>query len=184
MLFDSVASVPERALRHRNFNDFAADVNADALPQWLFITPNLVNDAHDTTVDFTSDWLSYFLLPLLENPNFNHNETVILLTFDESETYTANNRIYTVALGGAIDAASLAGKTDDTYYTHYSSLSTVQANWGLGSLGRQDTNKTVSNVYSFVANKTGYQNNPLTGANIDQLPLTNLTGVFDGFASE
>jgi hypothetical protein len=38
---------------------------------------------------------------------------------------------------------NLRGTTDDTLYTHYSSLSTVQANWGLKSLGRQDTNACV-----------------------------------------
>ncbi|KAJ7106626.1 hypothetical protein C8R44DRAFT_885902 [Mycena epipterygia] len=42
-------------------------------------------------------------------------------------------------LGGTIPLA-LCGTMDDTLYTHYSTLSTVQANWGLGSLGRQDTN--------------------------------------------
>ncbi|KAM0786985.1 hypothetical protein ACM66B_002403 [Microbotryomycetes sp. NB124-2] len=183
IIFDSVASQPERALRHRNFNDFAVDVNADALPQWVFITPNLVNDAHDTNIDFTSQWLEYFLYPLLENESFNSNETLVLLTFDESETYTINNQVYTIALGGVIDSLGLANKTDDTYYTHYSSLSTVQANWQLGSLGRQDTNKTVANVYSFVANKTGYTNNGLSGNQPDALPLTNLTGVFDGFCN-
>ncbi|KAK4057344.1 hypothetical protein OIO90_001410 [Microbotryomycetes sp. JL221] len=183
IIFDSVASKPERALRHRNFNDFARDVNADALSQWIFITPNLVNDAHDTTIDFTSQWLEYFLYPLLQDQKFNNNETLVLLTFDESETYTVNNNVYTIALGGVIDNLELANKTDDTYYTHYSLLSTVQNNWGLGSLGRQDTNKTVSNVFAFVANKTGHVNNNLTGANVNSLPLTNLTGIFDGYCN-
>ncbi|GAA5873818.1 hypothetical protein JCM1840_002080 [Sporobolomyces johnsonii] len=181
ILFDSVASVPERALRHRNFNDFAADVNASALPQWLFITPNLVNDAHDTTIDFTSSWLEYFLYPLLENENFNNNRTLILLTFDETETYTVNNNIYTLALGNGLPA-ELIGTTDSTFYTHYSSLSTVEANWALGSLGRGDTNKTLANVFSWVANATGYQNNGLTQQSTD-LPLLNITGTLPGPAN-
>jgi hypothetical protein len=42
IIYDSVASVPARAARHRNFNDFVADVNASAIPQWVFVTPNLV----------------------------------------------------------------------------------------------------------------------------------------------
>ncbi|KAM0753985.1 hypothetical protein T439DRAFT_310856 [Meredithblackwellia eburnea MCA 4105] len=174
----SVSGVASRAARHRNFNDFAVDVNASALPQWSFITPNLVNDAHDTTIDFVSSWLSYFLVPLLSNPNFNTNRTLILLTFDETETYTINNQIYTIALGGAVPS-NLIGTTDSTYYTHYSSLSTVQANWGLGSLGRQDTNKVVSNVYSWVADAVGYTNNGLLG-NSSSIPLTNLTGNIPG----
>ena len=107
-----------------------------------FVTPNMVDDGHDTSIDFASAWLQYWLVPLLNNPSFNDNRTLILLTFDETETYTINNRIYTLVLGNGLPA-ELKGQEDDTYYTHYSAISTVQANWGLKSLGRQDTNKCV-----------------------------------------
>jgi hypothetical protein len=140
MIYDSVATVPSRLALHRNFNDFAADVNASALPQWMFITPNLVNDAHDTSIDFASQWLEYFLLPLLQDTRFNDNKTLILLTFDENETETENNQVYSLLLGGAVPTG-LHGSTDPTYYTHYSAMSTVESNWGLGSLGRGDANK-------------------------------------------
>ncbi|KAH8985746.1 hypothetical protein EDB86DRAFT_3083337 [Lactarius hatsudake] len=44
-----------------------------------------------------------------------------------------------------LEALSLStrGTVGSTYYTHYSSLSMVEANWGLGSLGRGDTNKAL-----------------------------------------
>lgn len=67
---NSVSGVPARALRLKNckkdfpliiysltltdsgsldsVNGFAADVNANVLPQWTFITPNLVNDVSST----------------------------------------------------------------------------------------------------------------------------------------
>jgi hypothetical protein len=44
VIANSVAGHPERAMRIRNFDDFAVDVNASALPQHVFITPNMVND--------------------------------------------------------------------------------------------------------------------------------------------
>jgi hypothetical protein len=47
----------------------------------------------DTDVTFVSDWLEYFLVPLLQNPNFNDNETLILLTFDENESYSDRNTV-------------------------------------------------------------------------------------------
>ena len=140
IVYDSVASNATRRANNRNFNDFAVDVNASALPQWMFVTPNMVDDGHDTTIDFAASWVEYWLFPLLNDTNFNDNRTLILLTFDETETYTINNRIFAVLLGGAIPDGS-RGTADSTYYTHYSSLSTVEANWGLGSLGRGDTNK-------------------------------------------
>ncbi|KAI0372542.1 hypothetical protein BV20DRAFT_939883 [Pilatotrama ljubarskyi] len=178
IVFDSVANVSERALRIRNFNDFANDLKANDIPQWNFITPNLVNDGHDTTIDFVGDWLDYWLVPLLKDPNFNTNRTVILLTFDETETYTINNRIYTLALGNGVPR-SLWGTTDSTFYTHYSALSTVEANWGLGALGRGDTNETLNNVFAFVANATGWKNNGIEG-NSSAIPLLNLTGTIPG----
>ena len=86
--------------------------------------------------------LEFWLVPLLNDTRFITNRTLLLLTFDETETYTENNRVFTVLLGGeGVIPKNLTGTTDSTYYTHYSPLSTVQANWGLGSLGRGDTNK-------------------------------------------
>ena len=63
--------------------------------------------------------------------------------------------------------ASLKNTTDDTFYTHYSCLSTVEANWGLGSLGRGDTNSTLNNVLDFVASVTGWKNNGISGDSPD-----------------
>lgn len=140
VLYNSVTDVPTRVSRVRNFNDFAADVNASAIPQWLFITPNMLDDGHDTSIGYASDWLQFWLPPLLADPRFNDNRTLILLTFDENDTYDINNNVFTLLLGGAVPP-HLVNTTDDTFYTHYAALSTVQANWGLGSLGRQDTNK-------------------------------------------
>jgi len=174
VIYDSVAQVPARASLLRNFNDFAADLNASVIPQWSFITPNMVDDGHDTNVTFISNWIKFWLIPLLQDTRFNDNGTLILLTFDENETYTVNNQIWALLLGGAVPTTSY-GTSDSTYYTHFSALSSVQNNWGLGSLGRFDTNKTMANVYSLVANKTGYQN-----LHVTNIPHTNLTGVYPG----
>lgn len=45
----------------------------------------MVNDGHDTSIEFLGDWVDYWLTPLLANPAFNDNRTLILLTFDENE---------------------------------------------------------------------------------------------------
>jgi hypothetical protein len=41
------------------------------------------SDGHDTDVAYAADWLNWWLVPLLNDPNFNTNKTLILLTFDE-----------------------------------------------------------------------------------------------------
>ncbi|KAF7364351.1 Phosphoesterase-domain-containing protein [Mycena sanguinolenta] len=176
IIFDAISQNPARMHRIRTFNDFANDVVNGSLPQWIFVTPNMVNDAHDTTIDFAASFLEYWLVPLLTDPRVNGENTLILLTFDENENHAIQNTIWTVAMGTAVPL-NLRGTTDDTLYTHYSTLSTVQANWGLKSLGRQDTNASVSNVFSFVAEKTGYRNVKVPAS---EVPQFNLTAVASG----
>ncbi|KAN0073778.1 Phosphoesterase family domain containing protein [Tylopilus felleus] len=182
VIYDSVGKNATRAARIRNFNDFAVDasivslVTNDTLSQWIFITPNILDDGHDTSVSYAGAWLDYWLVPLLKDRDFNTHDTLILLTFDENENYSANNQVFSLLLGGVIPH-HLRNTTDDTFYTHYSILSTVQNNWSLDNLGRQDINKTVSNVFAFVAEQTHYKNNGLT---TKDLPLLNLTGTYPG----
>lgn len=123
-MFSSVLSNRARSLRIRNFNDFAVDVSANSLPQWIFITPNMVNDAHDTDIDFTSQWLNYFISPLLADKRFNNDRTLILLTFDEDESRASGNQIYTLALGGAIPI-DLRGTSDSTCKSPFSIISSL-----------------------------------------------------------
>jgi acid phosphatase len=96
------------------------------------------------------EWLRNFLEPLLTDKNFMQN-TMVLITFDENETYTIQNRVFSVLLGDAIPQ-NLVGTTDSHFYDHYSELSTVEANWGLYTLGRWDVG---ANVFSPVAAQTG-----------------------------
>ncbi|KAK6971692.1 phosphoesterase family-domain-containing protein [Favolaschia claudopus] len=176
IIYDAISEDPERVKRVRTFNDFANDVVNGTLPQWVFVTPNMVNDAHDTTIDFAASFLEYWLLPLLTDPRVNDGETLIQVTFDEAETFSQQNRIASILLGGAVPL-KLRGTTDDTLYTHYSGLSTVQNNWVLKSLGRGDTNSDINNVFSLVAAKTGHKNTQIPA---DKVPQFNLTGVAPG----
>ncbi|KAG6326620.1 hypothetical protein ID866_12469, partial [Astraeus odoratus] len=118
IIYDSVALNPVRAARIRNFNDFAYDVGNNTLPQWFFVTPNMKDDGHDTGIAYASQWLQYWLIPLLQDVNFNTMKTLILLTFDENATTSINNQVYSILLGGAIPQ-NLRGTTDNTFYTHY-----------------------------------------------------------------
>lgn len=152
----SYLSVTQNATRLRqikNFTSFYDDLQAQTLPQWAFITPNMTNDAHDTNLTFAAKWSRSFLEPLLSNEYFMNN-TLVILSFDENDSYSISNRVWTLLLGGAIDS-SLHGTTDDTFYNHYSTIATVSQNWDLHSLGRWDCD---ANVLAVVANKTGYKN--------------------------
>jgi acid phosphatase len=161
-LFQSVTNNATRLSLIKNFTSLNSDIAANTLPQWSFITPNMTDDAHDTNITFASSWERNWITPLLNNSAFNTNETLILLTFDETETYTVGNKVFAVLVGGAIPA-NLKGTTDNTFYNHYSAISSVSVNWGLPSLGRWDCE---ANVFEIVANKTGYKNAAVNTTNL------------------
>ncbi|KAJ5636593.1 Acid phosphatase [Penicillium longicatenatum] len=169
VLYDSVASNDTRIRQIKNFTDFDNDLKNKKLPQYAFVTPNMTNDAHDTNITFGGSWERKWMEPLLKNDYF-MEKTVILLTFDEDKAvnnfYPKNNRIFSVLVGGAIPD-HLKGTKDDTFYTHYSTIASLSANWGLPSLGRWDCG---ANIFELVANKTGYVNYDVT---IDRLHLNN-----------
>lgn len=110
----------------------------------------MTSDGHDTSVTVAGKWLYNFLAPLLDDPKFMQN-TLVLITFDENETYSIQNRVFSVLLGDSVPK-ELVGTTDSHYYNHYSEISTVEANWDLYTLGRWDVG---ANVFSNVASHTG-----------------------------
>lgn len=153
VLYDSVTDDAVRPRQIKNFTTFYEDLKYHSLPQHMFITPNMTNDAHDTDITVAGDWVDRFLPPLLKNEHFN-KDSLVLLTFDEGGNYSHPNRVFSFLVGGAIPK-HLKGTTDDTFYTHYSIIASLSANWGLPSLGRWDCG---ANLLNIVAEKTGYVN--------------------------
>ncbi|KAF8946208.1 hypothetical protein BGZ47_001030 [Haplosporangium gracile] len=159
IIYDSIANNATRCNNVVPATQLQADLAAGNMPNYAFYTPNMVNDGHNSTVAVASAWLKGFLTPLLTDKTFINN-TLIVVTFDETETYTLPNRVLALLLGDSV--AAIKNTTDSTFYTHYSLLSTIESNWDLGNLGRQDTNTTVNNVFDYVAKLTGAKNNNIT----------------------
>ncbi|TAQ88202.1 hypothetical protein B7494_g3472 [Chlorociboria aeruginascens] len=161
--YDSINLNGTRLAQLQSFSDFSNDLSANTLPQYAHFSPDMLNDGHNTSLSYAVNWTSSFLTPLLLNPTF-MNKTLILLTYDESETYSEPNKIVSLLLGDAIPS-NLKGTSDDTLYTHYSILSTLENNWNLPNLGRYDVG---ANVFQFMASNTGYKNHaPSNLANVD-----------------
>ncbi len=109
------------------------------VPQYVFYTPNMNNDGHDTGVSYASKWLKGFLEPMLTNSYF--AKTIFLITFDENNG-SSGNHIYSLLIGGGV----MANTKDSTKYTHYSQLKTLQTRWGLSNLGKNDV---TANAFEF-----------------------------------
>ncbi|KAI0508301.1 phosphoesterase family-domain-containing protein [Xylaria bambusicola] len=151
--YDSVNNDGSRLLNVLSFDDFQDDFAAGIVPQFVMMSPNMLNDGHNTSLDYATHWAREFLKPLLTDGAFSE-KTLIQLTYDETEDYTQPNRIASLLLGNAVPKA-LWGSTDDTFYTHFSILSTMENNWGLPNLGRFDVG---ANVFKLVADVTKYTN--------------------------
>ncbi|TDZ68006.1 putative acid phosphatase [Colletotrichum trifolii] len=142
---DSINLNGSRLLNVQAFDDWEADFKAKKVPQYAFIAPNMMNDGHNTSLEYATKWASDFLKPLLEDTAFKER-TLILLTYDESEDHGKPNQVASVLLGSAIPKDRRGGE-DKTFYTHYSILSTIEYNWELPNLGQYDVG---ANVFQFV----------------------------------
>jgi acid phosphatase len=150
VIYNSVAEKKGRLQNIKNTTLFHEDLKHDRLPQWMFITPNMTSDGHDTSVTVAGTWTRTLLEPLLNDKRFMKN-TLVLVTFDENHTYTQQNKVFSFLIGDAVPS-HLVGTTDTTFYDHYSEISTVEANWDLPTLGRWDVG---ANVFKVVGDHTG-----------------------------
>ncbi|KAF2737789.1 hypothetical protein EJ04DRAFT_590472 [Polyplosphaeria fusca] len=149
--FESIRLNPHRISRVKNLTLFYRDLQQKVLPQWIFVTPNLYNDGHDTNISVSCNWTRSFVEPLLKNPYFNKN-TLVYITWQANGQYPQErNHVAGILLGSAIPK-KLIGTKDGAYYNHYSDLATVEANWNLHHLGRWDVG---ANVWSAVGSCTG-----------------------------
>lgn len=151
--FDSINNNGTRLAHLLSFDDFKRHQAAGTLPQFIMMSPDMLNDGHNTTLDYATKWAHEFLMPLLKDSAFAES-TVIQLTYDESLDYGKPNHIVSLLVGNGVPK-NLRGTEDNTFYTHYSVLATAENNWGLPTLGRYDVG---SNVFQFVADSTGYIN--------------------------
>jgi hypothetical protein len=141
--FNNIRNDASRLARIVEAGQLTEDIASNALPQFAWYTPNIQNDGHTPpanfepgnparNVDFLAGFLKGFIEPLLAKPGFTKG-TLIIITFDESIPLS-DNHIYTIALGGNVQPGFVVHERHD----HYSLLRTVEENFDLGTLGRND----------------------------------------------
>lgn len=140
MYFDAIRLDSSRCERSvRPLPDLPADLAAGALPNFVFITPNLCNDAHNCWLGITDDWLALQMKPIMDYFSAHSQSFLVVLTWDEGDSNAsccglpgkAGGRIATVLISPRVKN----GFEDDTPYTLYSLLKTIAEAWGLPYLG-------------------------------------------------
>lgn len=144
--FDPIRLDTERCERSIvPFTELDKDLSSSTLPNFVFITPNQCNNAHDCDEKTADLWLGTHVPYLLSYPAIAENGLVVL-TWDEGQgdhgccgIEPGGGRIATVL----ISPLARRGFVDDTPYTLYSLLKTVAASWRLPYLGEAAKDENV-----------------------------------------
>ncbi len=121
------------------FGELSADLAGGGLPDYVFISPNLCNDAHDCSLRTADDWLKGLMTLLLPSLDASGRPYLVIVTWDEGQgahsccglPAIAGGRVATILVSPQVKQ----GFRDVTPYSHYSLLKTIAASWGLSYLG-------------------------------------------------
>jgi phospholipase C len=133
--FDDIRQNPARCANIVPLSSFAADLAGNALPDFVWITPDLCHDMHDCAAPTGDDWLKGFLPQLFNAAAW--ESSALFLLWDEGAT---DDGCCQLAHGGHIPMLVISplgkpGFVSSVEYDHASTLLTIEAAWGLGRLG-------------------------------------------------
>ena len=139
--YNDIANNAARCANVVPFSQFDADLAANAVPNFSWITPNLCSDMHDCPIATGDAWLSLVVPRILQSPAFANG--VLFLVWDEGTT--------TIGGGGRIPMIvnsrwTVPGMQSAANENHYSLLRTIEDAWGLAPLG-QSASATPMSAY-------------------------------------
>jgi hypothetical protein len=116
---------------------FLKDLNSvSTASNFMWLTPNGLDDMHDSTVAFGNRYLSNLIPAILNSTLFRTQKAALFVVFDEGTAQYPSDWIYAVWAGPVVKK----GYVSSTYYTQYSFLSTIEQNWGLHPITVNDVN--------------------------------------------
>jgi hypothetical protein len=113
------------------FSQFSSDLASDSLPDFSFIVPNVLHDAHDGTLPAADQWLSSNIDPLIKSSAF-QSGGVLIIVFDEgdlSDLLHVGGHVPFVIVGAKVKS----GFRSSTFYQHQSTLRLVLSTLGINS---------------------------------------------------
>jgi hypothetical protein len=145
----------EYAVRHNpaayytNLTDCSTlDVPLGATPdlsaKFTFITPNLIDDMHDGTIQQGDTWLSTFLPQVLSSAEYVAGRTAVYITWDEDDG-SSGNHVATIVIAPSVTP----GMQSATMFNHYSMLRTTEEQLGLGLLANAATATSMRSAFNF-----------------------------------
>ena len=111
------------------FSKFSSDLGNYRLPEYSFIVPNLLHDAHDGSLSAADSWLKWNIAPLIASSTF-QKDGILMIVFDESfdaDTAHGGGHVVAVLVGPRV----LGGHKSITLYQHQNTLKTLMKALGL-----------------------------------------------------
>jgi phosphatidylinositol-3-phosphatase len=143
------------------FPHFQTDIDAGALPNFSFIVPDLLHDAHDCPDGSTSCadsqklaaadlFLQYQVAPVLNNPQFQQDGLLVIWWDEGNLTDNANGggHVAVVFVGPKVKR----GYKSSTFYRNYNLLRTMAEALGIGFPG---ASATAANMAEFFTGTSG-----------------------------
>lgn len=105
------------------FTTFATDLASGRLPNFSFIVPNILDDAHTGSLAQADSWLQANIAPLISSAQF-QQDGLLIITFDEGDLSDLSHG------GGHVATILVSGKSKKKFqssslYQHQSTLRTV-----------------------------------------------------------
>ena len=112
-----------------SLSQFSSDLANEQLPTLSYLVPNLLDDAHDGTLQLADAWLQNNIAPLISSPTF-QKDGLLIIVFDEAETNDSTHG------GGHVAAVIISPKAKQGYqstalYQHQSMLRLILQGLGI-----------------------------------------------------
>jgi acid phosphatase len=130
--YDDVVKNATRCANHVvPFTQFGTDLKAGALPDYVWITPNMCNDMHNCSIATGDKWLSTVVPQIINSTSFKNS--VLFILWDEGTTNTGGGGLIPALVVSPFTPAGFrwAGALD-----HYDVLRTIEDAWKLAPLGK------------------------------------------------
>ena len=139
---------------------FINDLNSPNAPNYMFLTPNTVDDIHDCNdISVGNAWLNEMVPQILGSTLFKTKRAALFITFDEDGcTFsgcppancpsTSCPQIYAVWASNSSNPTTKVGYKSAIFFTHFNALRTVEDNWNLPPF-IASTDGSASNMQGF-----------------------------------
>ena len=120
------------------FPELQRDLDADRLPAFAFVAPNLCNDMHNCPIDTGDAWLARVVTRLVASAAYQRGTTAIIVTFDEGRKQGSNRCATNTREPGChivtlvVAPSTPPGTVSAALFNHYSLLRTTEEMLGVG----------------------------------------------------